>query len=53
MSSTTPDAEPLRPEPQRSGHGEAIPMRALLAACAAAAVVSTPPEPACSEGGPE
>ncbi|MFJ4595552.1 hypothetical protein [Kitasatospora sp. NPDC088861] len=48
MSSTTP-------APKRAGHGagagesarrvQGAPMRALLAACAAAEAVSTPPEP--------
>ncbi|WP_037898978.1 hypothetical protein [Streptomyces sp. NRRL S-350] len=48
MSSTTPDPERTvraagAGEPARSAAGE--PMRALLAACAAAEAVSTPPEP--------
>ncbi|MGA5820417.1 hypothetical protein ACPC54_21440 [Kitasatospora sp. NPDC094028] len=49
MSSPTPAPErAVRPagagEPARRAPGE--PMRALLAACAAAEAVSTPPEPA-------
>ncbi|MFF2745225.1 hypothetical protein ACFVVA_06760 [Kitasatospora sp. NPDC058048] len=48
MSSTTPAPERAVPaagagEPARRAPGE--PMRALLAACAAAEAVSTPPEP--------
>ncbi|MER7750438.1 hypothetical protein [Kitasatospora sp. NPDC097643] len=48
MSSTTPAPERTARgtgagESARSAHGE--PMRALLAACAAAEAVSTPPEP--------
>ncbi|MFI2607038.1 hypothetical protein [Kitasatospora sp. NPDC018619] len=48
MSSTTPAPQRAVPaagagEPARRAPGE--PMRALLAACAAAAAVSTPPEP--------
>ncbi|MET8542188.1 hypothetical protein ABZW03_16240 [Kitasatospora sp. NPDC004799] len=48
MSSTTPAPQRAVPaagagEPARRAPGE--PMRALLAACAAAEAVSTPPEP--------
>jgi len=43
MSSTTPAAEPTAQE-RASEDGQAVPMRTLLAACAAAAAVSTPPK---------
>ncbi|GAA4852731.1 hypothetical protein [Kitasatospora terrestris] len=47
MSSTTPAAERPRPveQPARPEQAPAeVPMSALLAACRAAAAVSTPPE---------
>ncbi|GAA2130343.1 hypothetical protein GCM10009760_02730 [Kitasatospora kazusensis] len=45
MSSTTPTAEPTSQQ-RAAGSGRAeTPVRAVLAACAAAAAVSTPPKP--------
>ncbi|MDH6124248.1 hypothetical protein [Kitasatospora sp. GP82] len=49
MSSTTPAAKPTPhrrvPDDCPAEDGPAVPMRTLLAACAAAAAVSTPPKP--------
>jgi hypothetical protein len=49
MSSTTPAAEPAPQHrsgrPGRAEDEPAVPMRLLLAACAAATAVSTPPAP--------
>ncbi|GJF29336.1 hypothetical protein KNE206_22480 [Kitasatospora sp. NE20-6] len=57
MSSTTPAAAPTpqdRPERTATAAPAGVPMRALLAACASAAAVSTPPaRPAPAPARPE